>query len=94
MTPDEVRRLKAATKNRKGEIVSPGHVLVFVAGRKPLFGLQSLYFRDPEFRRRVAIPAPATHRIIRSRRPVRRGGVSLDALQPAIGAERVPAVVA
>ena len=65
MTPDEVMRLKSPTKNAKGEIVSPGNVLVFVAGRKPIVATQALYFRDPEFNRRVAIRAPATHRIVR-----------------------------
>ena len=65
MTPDEVMRMAAPTKDTKGEIVSPGNVLVFVAGRKPIMATQALYFRDPEFNRRVAIRPPRPHRFVR-----------------------------
>lgn len=65
MTPDEVMRMQAPTKDARGEIVSPGNVLVFVAGRRPIMATQALYFRDPEFNRRAAIAPPATHRIVR-----------------------------
>jgi len=80
MTPDEVMRLKAPTKDVRGEIVSPGNVLVFVAGRKPIVATQALYFRDPEFNRRVAIPAPATHRIVR--RTMTPAPLSLQRTEP------------
>jgi type IV secretion system protein VirD4 len=57
MTPDEVMRLPGPTKD--GDmIVSPGAVLVF-AGKLKIKGRQALYFEDPTFSARAAIPAPA-----------------------------------
>jgi type IV secretion system protein VirD4 len=35
-------------------------MVVFVAGENPIKGTQILYFLDPIFRQRAAIPAPAT----------------------------------
>lgn len=57
ITPDEVMRLKAPRKDGAGRIVEAGHVLVFAAGHPPVAAVQSLFFRDPEFVRRVSIPA-------------------------------------
>lgn len=59
ITPDEAMRLPAATKNARGEIVEPGHMLTFVAGHAPIYGRQLLYFRDPRFAARSRISAPA-----------------------------------
>jgi len=67
MTADEIMRMKAPQKDAAGRIVDPGKVLVCVTGRPAALATQSLYFRDPEFVRRAAIPAPATHRIVRPR---------------------------
>jgi type IV secretion system protein VirD4 len=58
MTPDEVSRLKAPKKDSSGMIVEPGEILVHVVGYPIVKATQSLYFQDPEFCRRVAIPAP------------------------------------
>ncbi len=62
MTADEIRRLKPPTKDAAGTIIAPGDLLVFHAGQV-IRGTQSLAFRDPEFARRMAIPAPATMRM-------------------------------
>jgi conjugative transfer signal peptidase TraF len=51
-------RLKAPEKSDDGKlIVSPGEMLVFVAGHAVIKGTQSLYFRDPVFAERVRLPA-------------------------------------
>jgi type IV secretion system protein VirD4 len=57
-TPDEVMRLKSPMKDERDVITEPGDMLVFVAGHPPILGTQSLYFRDPVFSARAAIPAP------------------------------------
>ena len=58
-TPDEVMRLKSPMKDERDVITEPGDMLVFVAGHPPILGAQSLYFRDPVFAARAAIPPPA-----------------------------------
>jgi type IV secretion system protein VirD4 len=58
LTPDEVMRLPGPRKTDTGEIVAPGNILVFVSGHPPIYGVQPLYFRDPTFTRRAAIPPP------------------------------------
>jgi type IV secretion system protein VirD4 len=56
MTPDEVMRLRLPVKGDDGKtIVEAGDVLIHLGGRFPVRGVQSLYFRDPEFSRRVRI---------------------------------------
>jgi type IV secretion system protein VirD4 len=62
MTPDEIKRLKPAEKDRDGKIVAPGDLIILIGGQV-IRGTQSLAFRDPEFSRRMAIPAPPTMRI-------------------------------
>jgi len=57
---DEVMRLPAARKDAHGQILEPGHLLVFVAGQAPIHGRQILYFRDPAFQQRAQVGAPAT----------------------------------
>lgn len=37
----------------------PGDMLIFVAGNKPIYGKQRLFFQDPVMKKRAAIPAPA-----------------------------------
>jgi type IV secretion system protein VirD4 len=58
MTPDEVMRLQAPRKDETGQIAEAGQVMIHVAGQPMILATQSLYFRDPEFLRRVAINAP------------------------------------
>jgi type IV secretion system protein VirD4 len=63
LTPDEVMRLPMPRKDRPGRVTAPGQALVFVAGRPPALVEQAYYFLDAEFRERVALPAPPTHRL-------------------------------
>jgi type IV secretion system protein VirD4 len=69
MTPDEIATLKKPRKERGGDgkeiITEAGEMVVFVAGENPIKGTQVLYFLDPVFRRRAAIPAPPTGSTIR-----------------------------
>ena len=67
-TADEIMRLKAPVKDKGDIITEPGDMLVFVAGHAPIFGTQSLYFRDPVFLARANLPAP------HGQQPDRRGG--------------------
>jgi type IV secretion system protein VirD4 len=64
MTPDEIATLKKPRKTRDGDgeevITEAGEMVVFVAGENPIRGTQVLYFLDPIFRQRAAIPAPAS----------------------------------
>jgi type IV secretion system protein VirD4 len=60
LTPDEIMRLKKPRKNRGDEIVESGETVVFLAGERPIFGTQILYFVDPVFSRRATIEPPVT----------------------------------
>jgi type IV secretion system protein VirD4 len=57
MTQDEIRRLRAPVRDAAGRITEPGELLVFQLGEHVIRATQSLAFRDPEFLRRMAIPA-------------------------------------
>ena len=62
LTPDEVMRLQPAKKNKVGDqerIERPGEMLIFQAGRRPIFGSQILYFADPVLSERASIPPPS-----------------------------------
>jgi len=67
ITPDEVMRLPSARKDAHGNVLEPGHSLVFVAGQAPVYGRQILYFRDLIFQQRAAIEAPKVSDRIDSR---------------------------
>jgi type IV secretion system protein VirD4 len=58
LTVDECMRLKGPEKDTGGRILTPGDMLIFVAGYAAVYGRQMLYFLDPEFRRRAKINAP------------------------------------
>lgn len=60
LTKDECMRLPAARKDAAGQVVAPGDMLLFTAGRPPIYGRQILYFLDPVFAERAKTPAPAT----------------------------------
>jgi type IV secretion system protein VirD4 len=60
VTPDEIMQLKKPVKADDGRILEAGEMVVFVAGEAPIAGTQILYFLDPTFARRAAIPAPAS----------------------------------
>ena len=64
MTPDEIMTLRKPQKERDADgkevITEAGEMVVFVAGENPIRGTQILYFLDPLFRQRAAVPAPAS----------------------------------
>lgn len=66
LTADEAMRLPTAAKDAQGRITAPGHLLVFVAGRAPIYGRQILYFQDPTFQARAGVPAPDVSDRLRS----------------------------
>lgn len=70
ITADEAMRLPGAVKDANGQIVEPGHMLVFVAGHPPIYGRQCLYFRDPAFATRSRVPAPAQSDCLLRGRPL------------------------
>lgn len=68
LTPDEVMRLKSAHKSGSGDderIDYPGDMLIFQAGRRPIYGTQILYFNDPVLSKRAQMPPPAASYQIR-----------------------------
>lgn len=71
LTPDEIMGLKKPQKNSDGEIVESGQTIVFLAGERPIFGTQILYFVDPVFSRRAAIDPPVTGATRRTPQPFR-----------------------
>jgi type IV secretion system protein VirD4 len=58
VTPDEIMQLKKPVKADDGRILQAGEMVVFVADEAPIAGTQILYFLDPTFARRAAIPPP------------------------------------
>lgn len=60
LQPDECMRLPGAKKDprREGLVSEPGDMLIFAAGHAPIYGRQILFFKDPVFAKRAAIPAP------------------------------------
>ena len=60
LTPDEIMDLKKPRLDENGRIVESGEMVVFVAGERPIFGTQILYFLDPTFARRARIEPPAS----------------------------------
>ncbi|MHB1222099.1 MAG: type IV secretory system conjugative DNA transfer family protein [Gammaproteobacteria bacterium] len=60
MTTDEIMRLPGPIKDSSGEkIITPGDMLIFVAGQPVIRGRQILYFSDPVFSKRSKIqPVP------------------------------------
>ena len=58
LTPDECLRMPGPRKNAKGEIKKAGDMVISVAGYPAIYGRQPLYFKDPVFKARAAIPAP------------------------------------
>ena len=51
-------KLKGPEKDAAGKILTPGDMLIFIAGYAAVYGRQMLYFLDPEFKRHVKINAP------------------------------------
>jgi type IV secretion system protein VirD4 len=60
LTPDEIMDLKKPRKNDSSQIVESGEMVIFMAGERPIFGTQILYFLDPVFGQRAKIKPPVT----------------------------------
>jgi type IV secretion system protein VirD4 len=58
LTPDECLRMPGPLKNAEGLIEKAGDMVVYVAGSPAIYGVQPLFFKDPIFNARAAIPAP------------------------------------
>ena len=58
LTPDECLRMPGPRKTATGDIEEPGDMVVYVAGYPAIYGKQPLYFKDPTFAARAAVPAP------------------------------------
>ncbi|WP_211830981.1 type IV secretory system conjugative DNA transfer family protein [Kistimonas asteriae] len=60
LTPDECMRLPGPLKDKQGNILKPGDMLVFVSGYPGIYGKQNLYFQDPVLDARSKVPPPTT----------------------------------
>jgi type IV secretion system protein VirD4 len=58
LTIDECLRMPGPIKTDGGDIAEAGDMVVYVAGYPAIYGKQPLYFKDPIFQARAAIPAP------------------------------------
>ena len=65
LTPGEVKSLPGSVKDSKGMILEAGKMLIFAAGFPPIFGQQPLYFKDPIFSKRSAVPEAKKSDILR-----------------------------
>jgi len=65
MTPDEVKRLKTAKKDKDGNIIEPGKMLIFTAGAPPIEGTQLNWFDDETYVKRKQIKPPARSSLLR-----------------------------
>ncbi|MDD2769003.1 MAG: type IV secretory system conjugative DNA transfer family protein [Methylococcus sp.] len=59
LTVDECLRMPGPRKDADGNIETAGDMVVYVAGFPAIYGRQMLYFQDPVFQARAAVPAPA-----------------------------------
>jgi type IV secretion system protein VirD4 len=58
LTPDEAMRMRGPKKDARGLITAPGDMVVYCAGCPAIYGRQPLYFQDPTFAARAAVPPP------------------------------------
>ena len=59
LTPDECLRMPGPKKDAQGRIIEAGDMVMYVAGCPAIYGRQPLFFHDPTFAARAAIPPPA-----------------------------------
>jgi hypothetical protein len=65
-------------KTDSGDIAEAGDMVVYVAGYPAIYGKQPLYFKDPTFQARAAIPAPKNSDKLRQVSEVKKGeGITL-----------------
>ncbi len=60
LTVDECLRMPGPKKDAEGQITEAGDMVVYVAGYPAIYGKQPLYFQDPIFIARAAVPEPKT----------------------------------
>ncbi|MET1116961.1 MAG: type IV secretory system conjugative DNA transfer family protein [Comamonas sp.] len=78
LTPDECLRMPGPKKDAQGQITEAGDMVVYVAGFPAIYGRQPLYFQDPTFVARAAVPEPAASDVLRPVRALAAGeGVAL-----------------
>jgi len=58
LTADECLRMPGPKKDAEGQIREAGDMVVYVAGYPAIYGKQPLYFQDPIFTARAAVPEP------------------------------------
>jgi type IV secretion system protein VirD4 len=58
LTPDECLRMPGPKKDDHDLITEAGDMVVYCAGSPAIYGRQPLYFKDPTFSARAAVPAP------------------------------------
>ena len=58
LTADECMRMPGPIKNSEDQILEPGDMIIYVAGYPAIYGKQPLFFKDPVFAARAAVPAP------------------------------------
>ncbi|AKK65895.1 conjugal transfer protein TraG [Xanthomonas oryzae pv. oryzicola] len=58
LTVDECLRMHGPKKDAEGQIKEAGDMVVYVAGYPAIYGRQPLYFNDPIFTARAAVPEP------------------------------------
>jgi type IV secretion system protein VirD4 len=58
LTPDECTRMPGPKKDNADAIVEAGDMVIYCAGFPAIYGRQPLYFQDPTFAARAAIPPP------------------------------------
>ncbi|EGO94284.1 type IV secretory system conjugative DNA transfer family protein [Acidiphilium sp. PM] len=81
MTPDEVGRMRGPEKNKNGDIVAAGEMVIVPSGSAPIRGTQILYFFDPVFSRRAKMPAPEVGDYLKTRSE-NPGGKQIVETQP------------
>jgi type IV secretion system protein VirD4 len=58
ITADECMRLPGPKKDSNKNIIDAGDMLIFQAGKAPIYGKQILFFKDPVFLERSKVEAP------------------------------------
>ena len=78
LTPDECLRMPGPKKDAQGQITEAGDMVIYVAGFPAIYGRQPLYFQDPTFVARAAVPEPAASDVLRPEYDIAPGeGVAL-----------------
>jgi type IV secretion system protein VirD4 len=62
--------MRGPTKDAQGLITEPGDMVLYAAGFPAVHGKQPLYFQDPVFQARAAVPAPMRSDTLRSATPL------------------------